>query len=156
MSQGVYCDTTQIQLSCPCGLLYPKGLMEKSECRDIKGCVSVDWDGCMMWQDADGEGHTLGFRDTWGAGDISMFFHHRHISTSQMPLFGKGDNYFQQLLHTHTHTQKDIPPSPKCPHPCGIRHRLSLLFQSWFGTFESQLKGSYCHAQGSSAVTKEI
>ncbi len=57
---------------------------------------------------------------------------------------------------THTHTDTDILPSPKCSHPRGIRHRLSLLFQSRFGTFELQLKGSHCHAQGSSAVTKEI
>ncbi len=101
-----------------------------------------------------------GFHESGGAGDISSFFHQRYFSTYEMPLFGKGDNYFQQPLHTHihahSHTETDILPSPKCSHPCGIRHRLSLLFQSRFGTFELQLKGSHCHARGSSAVTKEI
>lgn len=81
--------------------------MEKSECGDIKGCIRVDWDGCMMWQDVDGQGHTLGFHEAGGAADISSFFHHRHISTSEMPLFGKGDNYFQQPLHTRTHSHTE-------------------------------------------------
>ncbi len=54
LSQCVYCDIALPQLSCPNRLPYPEALMAVSECGDIKGCVRVDWDVCMMCQDAEG------------------------------------------------------------------------------------------------------